>query len=195
MRASFLLPRFSRARNAVEGPLFDLTPAAHFATSCLSSSGHSMLCPANMLGYLSAIRRAAPVAPPSWRRFSQQEPNGKIAGWKPALQEHRASLTSFRAECPGPLPLREAPGHAVEESLFDCDLSSIDQTTMSIETFSPLPLNVFGTWITLLDPSDVPPRHVAQSRRRRFLSRRRAHAPGPRLAIPGRWRARRRSTG
>jgi len=28
---------------------------------------------------------------------------------------------------------------------------------MSIETFSPLPLNVFGTWITLLDPSDVPP--------------------------------------
>ena len=28
---------------------------------------------------------------------------------------------------------------------------------MSIETFSPLPLNTFGTWITLLDPSDVPP--------------------------------------
>lgn len=28
---------------------------------------------------------------------------------------------------------------------------------MSIESFSPLPLNVFGTWITLLDPSDVPP--------------------------------------
>ncbi len=27
---------------------------------------------------------------------------------------------------------------------------------MSIETFSPLPLNVFGTWVTLLDPSDVP---------------------------------------
>ncbi|MGH9562474.1 MAG: hypothetical protein ACRD3S_13560, partial [Terracidiphilus sp.] len=27
---------------------------------------------------------------------------------------------------------------------------------MSIETFSPLPLNVFGSWITLLDPSDVP---------------------------------------
>ena len=130
-----------------------------------------MLCPANMLGYLSAIRRAAPVAPPSWRRFSQQEPNGKFAGWKPALQEHRASLTSFRAECPGPLPLREAPGHAVEESLFDCDLSSIDQTTMCIETFSPLPLNIFGTWITLLDPSDVPPRNVAESCRRRFLSR------------------------
>ncbi|HKV06314.1 MAG TPA: hypothetical protein VJO53_14555 [Candidatus Acidoferrales bacterium] len=28
---------------------------------------------------------------------------------------------------------------------------------MSIETFSPLPLNTFGTWVTLLDPSDVPP--------------------------------------
>jgi len=28
---------------------------------------------------------------------------------------------------------------------------------MSIESFSPLPLNIFGTWITLLDPSDVPP--------------------------------------
>jgi len=28
---------------------------------------------------------------------------------------------------------------------------------MSIESFSPLPLNVFGTWITLLDASDVPP--------------------------------------
>ncbi|HEX4002316.1 MAG TPA: hypothetical protein VHX36_06680 [Candidatus Acidoferrales bacterium] len=27
---------------------------------------------------------------------------------------------------------------------------------MSIETFSPLSLNVFGTWVTLLDPSDVP---------------------------------------
>ena len=28
---------------------------------------------------------------------------------------------------------------------------------MSIESFSPLPLNVFAGWITLLDPSDVPP--------------------------------------
>lgn len=27
---------------------------------------------------------------------------------------------------------------------------------MSVESFSPLPLNTFGTWITLLDPSDVP---------------------------------------
>jgi len=27
---------------------------------------------------------------------------------------------------------------------------------MSIESFSPLPLNMFGTWVTLLDPSDVP---------------------------------------
>jgi hypothetical protein len=28
---------------------------------------------------------------------------------------------------------------------------------MSIESFSPLPLNVFAGWLTLLDPSDVPP--------------------------------------
>lgn len=28
---------------------------------------------------------------------------------------------------------------------------------MSIESFSPLPLNMFGSWVTLLDPSDVPP--------------------------------------
>ena len=28
---------------------------------------------------------------------------------------------------------------------------------MSIESFSPLPLNTFGTWVTVLDPSDVPP--------------------------------------
>ncbi len=27
---------------------------------------------------------------------------------------------------------------------------------MSIESCSPLPLNVFGSWVTLLDPSDVP---------------------------------------
>src|SRR5579864_5712048 len=28
---------------------------------------------------------------------------------------------------------------------------------MSVETFSPLPLVTFGTWTTLLDPSEVPP--------------------------------------
>ena len=28
---------------------------------------------------------------------------------------------------------------------------------MSIESFSPLPLNAFGSWVTSLDPSDVPP--------------------------------------
>ena len=27
---------------------------------------------------------------------------------------------------------------------------------MSVETFQPIPLDQFGTWITLLDPSDVP---------------------------------------
>src|SRR6202041_18998 len=28
---------------------------------------------------------------------------------------------------------------------------------MSIESFAPIPLDTFGGWITLLDPSDVPP--------------------------------------
>jgi hypothetical protein len=28
---------------------------------------------------------------------------------------------------------------------------------MTIESFQPIPLDVFGTWTTLLDPSDVPP--------------------------------------
>src|SRR5690242_3433213 len=28
---------------------------------------------------------------------------------------------------------------------------------MSVETFAPLPLVTFGTWTTLLDPSDIPP--------------------------------------
>ena len=48
-----------------------------------------MLCPANLLGYLFAIHLDVPGA------------------------------SSFRAECPVLLSLREAPGHAVEESLFD----------------------------------------------------------------------------
>ena len=54
---------------------------------------------------------------------------------------------------------------------------------MSIETFSPLPLTTFGTWITLLDPSDVPPGMSPDLRGRGIFPRRRAHAPGPRLAI------------
>ena len=40
---------------------------------------------------------------------------------------------------------------------------------MSIESFAPIPLDTFGGWITLLDPSDVPVRHVSESRRRRFF--------------------------
>jgi hypothetical protein len=37
----------------------------------------------------------------------------------PSDSADRADTVSFRAECPAPLPLREAPGHAVEESLLD----------------------------------------------------------------------------
>ena len=61
---------------------------------------------------------------------------------------------------------------------------------MSIETFSPLPLNTFGSWITLLDPSDVPPGMSPNLADVEFFPGRSAHAPGPRLAIPG---ARRRA--
>src|ERR1700746_2675123 len=35
--------------------------------------------------------------------------------------------------------------------------ATASQKTMFIETFSPVPLTTFGTWLTLLDPSDVPP--------------------------------------
>src|ERR1700735_3470474 len=42
----------------------------------------------------------------------------------------------------------EIPGPAFHSS---------SRVHMSIETFTPLPLNIFSTWITLLDPSDVPP--------------------------------------
>ncbi len=54
-----------------------------------------MLRPANMLGYACTIRLA------------------------------RRPPTSFQAECPALLFLREAPGHAVEESLFDVSLVSL----------------------------------------------------------------------
>ncbi len=36
---------------------------------------------------------------------------------------------SFRAECPASLTLREAPGHAAEESLFDCQCASCERPT------------------------------------------------------------------
>jgi hypothetical protein len=56
-----------------------------------------MLCPANILGYFCTIR---------------------LAPW--------ARQPSFRAECPAPLVLREAPGHAAEESLFDLTQGNAD---------------------------------------------------------------------
>jgi hypothetical protein len=39
----------------------------------------------------------------------------------PSDSADRADSVSFRAECPAPLPLREAPGHAAEESLLNVD--------------------------------------------------------------------------
>src|SRR6185437_5127967 len=44
-----------------------------------------------------------------------------------AFRAHGQETVSFRAECPALLLLREAPGHEVEESLFDvsCGNTSI----------------------------------------------------------------------
>jgi hypothetical protein len=64
-----------------------------------------MLCPANLLGYLHATRPARTGHVPSWGV--------------------PVNASSFRAECPAPLHLREAPGHAAEESLFDVTGASI----------------------------------------------------------------------
>jgi hypothetical protein len=75
-----------------------------------------MLCPANILGYLSAIRFAP-----------------------------RGATPSFRAECPALLLLREAPGHAVEESLFDvtppslANRSGFDCAVPAKHAWFPLP--------------------------------------------------------
>jgi hypothetical protein len=63
-----------------------------------------MLCPAQILGYLYAIRLAAPVAPPSWRRFCSVSGKGKFAGWKPPLQ---VLVCIERSEC---APTQEASG-------------------------------------------------------------------------------------
>ena len=51
----------------------------------------------------------------------------------------------------------ERPGRRVNGHSMLCPYKIQTKATMSIETFSPLPLNTFGTWVTLLDPSDVPP--------------------------------------
>ena len=67
-----------------------------------------MLCPAKILGYLRAIRPLLTCAP----HVDQQGP-------VPTRKAGLLNASSFRAECPALLPLREAPGHAAEESLFD----------------------------------------------------------------------------
>jgi hypothetical protein len=42
------------------------------------------------------------------------------------------NAASFRAQCPARLPLREAPGHAAEESLFDFTGVNISTSTESL---------------------------------------------------------------
>ena len=97
-------------------------------------------CPAHILGVILAIRHpldgifafASVAAASLFRRAfclcfvgAQHAVPGKHT-WllvrHPPPTPGRAS--SFRAECPALLPLREAPGHAVEESLFDVTTSS-----------------------------------------------------------------------
>jgi hypothetical protein len=56
---------------------------------------------------------------------------------------------------------------------------------MTIESFSPLPLNVFGTWVTLLDPSDVPAEMSPSLGGHGIFPWRRAYAPGIGAAISG----------
>src|SRR6185437_9926851 len=62
-----------------------------------------------------AVVRARYIVPACPERLRRRRKHLRflLAIWKPP------SLLSFRAECPAFLVLREAPGHAVEESLLD----------------------------------------------------------------------------
>ncbi len=97
-----------------------------------------MLCPANILGYLLTIRLVPTGAPHAsgapgciscvklssraeGRPFFRAPVFGAVG---PQFEGSAFSFPgptapSFRAECPALLPLREAPGHAAEESLFN----------------------------------------------------------------------------
>jgi len=46
---------------------------------------------------------------------------------RPSPKAGLLTAPSFRAECPALLPLREAPGHAAEESLFDFTSGNISK--------------------------------------------------------------------
>jgi hypothetical protein len=104
-----------------------------------------MLCPANVLGVILAIRHpldgifafafasvaAASLfrrAPLSLLRRGTIRRGGCPAHVLGVMSSIRLARTgaalSFRAECPALLSLREAPGHAAEDSLLDVTASS-----------------------------------------------------------------------
>ena len=74
--------------------------------------------------YLLIDRTAAPksvVIPSEPAVFAGDEGSAVPVREAQATATSNAALdnVSFRAECPAPLPLREAPGHAAKESLLD----------------------------------------------------------------------------
>jgi hypothetical protein len=88
-----------------------------------------MLCPANILGYLRVIRLLLTGASCG----IQQRP-------APHREAALLNASSFRAECPALLPLREAPGHTAEKSLFDFTGGNISKPGEShVECGSSLP--------------------------------------------------------
>jgi hypothetical protein len=89
-----------------------------------------MLCPANILGYLFAICLLLTGAPDvECSKVSHPSPKAGLL-----------NAPSFRAERPALLPLREAPGHAAEGSLFDFTGGNISKPGEShVECGSSLP--------------------------------------------------------
>jgi len=73
-----------------------------------------MPCPANILGAIPAIRR---------NEKGEFRVNRRLR----VNNSRTRAQTSFRAQCPAPLLLREAPGHAAEESLFASDARTLSE--------------------------------------------------------------------
>ena len=118
-----------------------------------------MSCPARMLGVL-AHNLAPRERGPMW---SAGACSRCLAAWGLPGRAPRINLgtpisqltffwflvaPSFRAECPALLPLREAPGHAVEESLLGV---SSEITNPATETYFTSP-SAYRTGTARFDP-------------------------------------------
>ncbi len=66
-----------------------------------------------------------------------------------SLARHLRLTPSFRAECPALLVLREAPGHAVEESLFDVCLATAINRARMPRSFAPFQLTARRSGATI----------------------------------------------